>query len=99
MSSSSNSSIDRILPTAQDEVFNLEILVATSADGQMVARAANLDLDSIEATSIRAALGRMVEAAKKLIRSKSERGIDIPWVIPARIPNENEKRFLVPLHL
>ena len=99
MSSSSNSSIDRILPTAKDEVFNLEILVATDADGQMVARAANLELDSIEATSIRAALGRIVESAKKLIRSKSEQGAEIPWVIPARLPAENEKRFLVPLHL
>jgi len=99
LSSSSNSSIDTILPTAKDEVFNLEILVATNADGQMVARAANLELDSIEATSIRAVLGGMVEAAKKLIRSKTEQGAEIPWVIPASSPVENEKRFLVPLHL
>ena len=87
------------LPTASDEVYNLEVLVEKREDGKHVARAANLKLEKIESATVRGALGKLVESAKSLIREKRKDGSDIPWLVPASEPVANETRFLVPLHL
>lgn len=99
MGSSIKHSLNKVIPAGDDVVFNLEVLVETKPEGNLVARVANLELAAIEAKTVRGALGSVVEAAKKLIQNRTDEGDEIPWVVPSHEAADNEKRFLVPLHL
>ncbi|MFK7735092.1 MAG: hypothetical protein AB8B50_03625 [Pirellulaceae bacterium] len=83
------------------QVYNLVALVENSTDGAAVkARAANMNLDPVQAGTIRNALNKLVVNAKAALRNVSadagEHGL---WIEPPQNPLESETRFVVPLHL
>jgi hypothetical protein len=83
------------------QVYNLVALVETSASNAAVrARAANINLDPVQASTIRDALNQLVLNAKAMLRNASaEPEASKPWIEPPLTPLESETRFVVPLHL
>ena len=82
-------------------VYNLVALVETAGNNAAVrARAANIRLDPVQATTIRDALNKLVTNAKAILHAaNSEPDADSPWIEPPNTPSESETRFIVPLHL
>ncbi|MEC8557571.1 MAG: hypothetical protein VXZ82_21425 [Planctomycetota bacterium] len=81
------------------QVFNLTVLVRTGKKVPVVARAANLAIPQVEAQTIREALSKLVDAAKKEIGERASNSASVPWIDPPNQPTESESRYLVPLHL
>lgn len=82
-------------------VYNLVALVETAGSNAAVrARAANINLDPVQASTIRDALNKLVTNAKAILHAaNSEPEADSPWIEPPNTPSESETRFVVPLHL
>ncbi len=81
------------------QVYNLTVLIGTGNQKPVKARAANLDLPPIEATTVRDALSQISKAARELIRQCTENNTEVPWVHPPYDAKQAESRFMVPLHL
>ncbi|MEM7476590.1 MAG: hypothetical protein AAF483_16505 [Planctomycetota bacterium] len=81
------------------KVYNLTVLVRVRENNPVTARAANLTLTEVEASTIRQALSQLVESAKIKIREQLDRQAEIPWIDPPNEPAELESRYVVPLHL
>lgn len=79
------------------EAFSLTVLVRTAGD-LTTARAANLPVPVVEASTVREALSQIVQSAKQVIRENMAAGKQVPWIDPPEEPRETESRFMVPLH-
>ncbi|MFN3190742.1 MAG: hypothetical protein ACE361_09490 [Aureliella sp.] len=87
-------------PARDVPVYNLVALVRTEATG-ISATAANMNLDSVSAGTVREALSRLVSIAKSTLASAERPTASDSsfWIDPPREAEESETRFVVPLHL
>ncbi len=79
-------------------VFNLIVLVRPDG-GRFSARIANLDVESVEASTPRDAISRICASAKALLRARHEAKQEIPWITPTSPKRDGESQFMVPVHL
>ncbi len=78
-------------------VYELEVLICRTEDGDTRGRAANLPLPESRAATVREALQMVVERARGMINECLARDHQIPWVEPPTLPEDHESRFVVPL--
>lgn len=78
-------------------MFDLEVYISRTADGQTRGRAANLAVADIRAATVRETLQLLIDAARKVINESITRGAAIPRITPPNQPDDAESRFIVPL--
>ncbi|GAB5404499.1 MAG: hypothetical protein Aurels2KO_27300 [Aureliella sp.] len=79
-------------------VFNLTVLVRPTG-GSFSARIANLDVETVQASTPRDAISRICSAAKVLLRTQHETKQEIPWITEPTAKRDDENQFMVPVHL
>ena len=80
-------------------VFNCVVYVASTDDGGVRARVANLAGLESTAGSEREALAKIVAAFKARVGELTAAGATIPWIDPPVEPASNEQTRYVPVHL
>jgi DNA topoisomerase VI subunit B len=80
------------------EVYNLLVLVRQQ-EGRTFARAANLEIEEVQANTVREAISALVADARQYIQVSLSANKPIAWTSPPRKAAENEQPYMVPLHL
>lgn len=81
------------------DVYNLLVLVRQYKEGGTSARAANLPISEVQASTVREALATLVASARQLISECLAEDTVVPWISPPVEADEADSRFMVPLHL
>lgn len=91
------------LPLGDSQVnvptFGCVVYVSKLANGQTLARVANLSGLTATAASEREAFAKLVPSFKQFVRDKLEAGESIPWIDPLPELAVAEQRRFLPVHL
>jgi hypothetical protein len=86
-------------PPVSVPTFACIVFVAARSDGGVRARVANLPGIEVDAENERAALSIIVPAFKQRVGSLIASGKPIMWIEPVPVPQPDERKRFIPVHL